>query len=90
MAPMKPGPQVSALIFYLKVFLISGTAMGLVFHAVTRESMAWWPDTAMIGAFMGAMGVLITAGHRRDRRANRRIRDVARLSRVWWRTRNSV
>ena len=80
----------SSLLFYLKVFLISGTAMGLLYHAVTKEPMAWWPDTAMIGAFMGAMGVLIAAGHRRDRRANRRIRDAARLTYVWWKTRNNV
>jgi hypothetical protein len=52
--------------------------------------MPWWPDTAMIGAFMGAMGVLITAGHRRDRRMNRRIREAARLTRLWWRARNTV
>jgi len=81
---------VSSLLFYLKVFLISGAAMGLLFHAVTKEAMPWWPDTAMIGAFMGAMGVLITGGWRRDRRANRRIREAARLTRVWWRTRNTV
>ena len=80
----------SALLFYLKVFLMAGAAMGLLFHTVTKEPMPWWPDTAMIGAFMGAMGVLIAAGHRRDRRANRRIREAARLTRVWWRTRNSV
>ena len=87
---MRPGPQVSALILYVKVFLISGTAMGLLYHAVTKEPMTWWPDTAMIGAFMGAMGVLIAGGWRRDRRANRRIREAARLTRVWWRTRNTV
>ena len=87
---MRPGPQISSLLFYAKVFLISGTAMGLLYHAVTKEPMAWWPDTAMIGAFMGAMGVLIAIGRRRERRMNRRIRDAARLTRVWWRTRNSV
>ena len=87
---MRAGSQISSLLFYAKVFLISGTAMGLLFHAVTKESMAWWPDTAMIGAFMGAMGVLIAGGWRRDRRANRRIREAARLTRVWWRTRNTV
>ena len=87
---MRPGSQISSLLFYAKVFLISGTAMGLLFHAVTKESMAWWPDTAMIGAFMGAMGVLIAGGWRRDRRANRRIREAARLTRVWWKTRNTV
>jgi hypothetical protein len=86
---MRAGP-ISSLLFYAKVFLISGTAIGLLYHAVTKESMPWWPDTAMIGAFMGAMGVLIAAGHRRDRRMNRRIRDAARLTRVWWRTRNTV
>ena len=80
----------SSLFFYLKVFLISGAAMGLLFHAVTKEAMPWWPDTAMIGAFMGAMGVLIAGGWRRDRRAHRRIREAARLTRVWWRTRNTV
>ena len=87
---MRAGSQISSLLFYAKVFLISGTAMGLLFHAVTKESMAWWPDTAMIGAFMGAMGVLIAGGWRRDRRANRRIREAARLTRVWWKTRNTV
>ena len=87
---MSPGPHVSSLLFHLKVFLISGAAMGLLFHAVTKEAMPWWPDTAMVGAFMGGMGVLIAIGWRRDRRANRRIREAARLTRVWWRTRNTV
>jgi hypothetical protein len=87
---MTPGPNVSALLLYAKVFLIAGTAMGLFFHAVTKEPMPWWPDTAMIGTFMGAMAVLITAGYRRDRRFHRRVRDTARLARLWWRTRNTV
>jgi hypothetical protein len=87
---MRPGPQISSLLFYAKVFLISGTAMGLLYHAVTKEQMAWWPDTAMIGAFMGAMGALIAFGHRRDRRMNRRLLDAARLTRAWWTTRNNV
>jgi hypothetical protein len=87
---MRPGPNVSALLFYATVFLVSGTALGVFFHTVTKESMPWWPDTAIIGAFMGAMGVLIAAGWRRDRRANRRIREVARLTFAWWKTRNNV
>ena len=76
--------------FYVKTFLISGLALGLFFHIVTTESMPWWPDTAIIGTFMGAMGVLIAYGYRRDRIAKQRLRRVARMTWVWWKTRNNV
>jgi fluoride ion exporter CrcB/FEX len=75
---------------YVKVFLIAGIALGLFFHAVTQESMPWWPDTAMVGGFMGALATLIAFGHRRDRLANQRLRKVARMTWLWWRTRNNV
>lgn len=78
------------MVFYIKTFLISGFALALFFHAVTTESMRWWPDTAIVGAFMGVMGVLIAYGWRRDRRAWRRWRVLARDMRVWWKTRNTV
>jgi hypothetical protein len=76
--------------FYVKTFLISGIALGLFFHAVTTESMPWWPDTAIVGAFMGALGVITAYQHTRDRRAWRRWRALARETRVWLRTRNTV
>jgi hypothetical protein len=76
--------------FYVKTFLVSGLALGLLYHAVTTESMPWWPDTAIIGAFMGALATLVAYGHNRDRRAWRRWRILARDTRVWWRRRNTV
>jgi uncharacterized membrane protein AbrB (regulator of aidB expression) len=86
---MRLGPQASALLFCVKVFLFWGIVIGLVFHFVTNEPMPWWPDTAMIGAFMGALAVLVAIGRSRDRRANRHLLNATRLTRLWWRTRNS-
>jgi hypothetical protein len=76
--------------FYIKVFVASGIALGLFFHFVTREAMPWWPDTAMVGAFMGMIAVLVVIGRRRDRLANQHLRNAARATRVWWKTRNNV
>jgi len=76
--------------YYLRIFLIFAVGFGVFFHAVTREPMPWWPDTAFIGAFMGALAVLIVSQHHRDRRAWRRWRALARDTRIWWKTRNTV
>jgi len=44
---------------HLKTFLISAPLLGLFYHWVAIEPMPWWPDTAIMGTFMGAMAVFV-------------------------------
>ena len=53
---------------YLKTFLIAGTIVGVVIHFVTRQSMPWWPDTAIMGATFGIVAALGVVQHRRTNR----------------------
>lgn len=80
----------SRLLFFLKVFVIFGAGLALFIRAVTTEAMPWWPDTAIVGAFMGALVTLGVYSYERDRRAWRRWRDLGRATRIWWKTRNTV
>jgi hypothetical protein len=89
-AIVRLGPNISSLLFYVKIFLIFGVGLALLFHAVTQEAMPWWPDTAIVGLYMGALAAIVAYGHNRDRRAWRRWRALARDTRLWWRTRNTV
>ena len=82
---MRPGPQVSSLLVLVKVFLIFGTALGLFFHIVTTEPMPWWPDTVIVGSFMGTMAVLVVVSRRLDRRGLHHLRYAARATRLLWR-----
>jgi hypothetical protein len=50
---------------YLKTFLVVGSIAGVMFHFVTRESMPWWPDTAVMGATFGTLAALGTIQHHR-------------------------
>ena len=40
---------------YLKTFAISAPLFALFYHWIAIEPMPWWPDTAIMGAFMGAL-----------------------------------
>jgi hypothetical protein len=53
---------------YLKTFLLVGSCMGVVAHFVTRESMPWWPDTAIMGATFGTLATLGMIQHHRTNR----------------------
>jgi hypothetical protein len=53
---------------YLKTFLLAGLILGIIVHFVTRESMPWWPDTAVMGAMFGTMGALGMYQHHRTNR----------------------
>ena len=53
---------------YLKTFLLVGSILGVIVHFVTRESMPWWPDTAIMGATFGTMAALGTFQHHRTNR----------------------
>ncbi len=53
---------------YLKTFLLVGSCFGVLTHFVTRESMPWWPDTAIMGATFGTLATLGTFQHRRTNR----------------------
>ena len=44
---------------YFKAFIITGPVMALLAHFMTSESMPWWPDTAIFGAFMGALAAFV-------------------------------
>lgn len=44
---------------YLRAFVIGAIGMGLLAHFVTTEPMPWWPDTAIFGAFMGAVAAFV-------------------------------
>jgi len=87
---MRHGPHVSSLLSYVRIFLIFGMGLALLFHGVTTERMPWWPDTAIVGVFMGALATIVAFGYNRDRRAWRRWRALARDTRHWWKTRNNV
>ena len=53
---------------YVGTFLLVGLTMGVITHFVTRESMPWWPDTAVMGAMFGTLAALGTIQHRRTQR----------------------
>jgi hypothetical protein len=53
---------------YLKTFLLVGSCLGVITHFVTRESMAWWPDTVIMGATFGTLAALSMFQHRRTNR----------------------
>jgi hypothetical protein len=55
---------------YLKTFLIAGSLLGVMVHFVTRESMPWWPDTAIMGATFGTVATLVLFQHQSRRRSN--------------------
>jgi hypothetical protein len=53
---------------YWKTFLLVGSSLGIVTHFVTRESMPWWPDTAIMGAMFGILATLGMFQHHRTNR----------------------
>jgi hypothetical protein len=57
-----------AVKLYLNTFLLVGSIAGVIIHFVTRESMPWWPDTAVMGAMFGIMATLGTVQHHRTNR----------------------
>lgn len=62
--------------FYLNVFVLAGIVSGAIVHFITREPMPWWPDTAIMGAFFGAIAALGAIRYRqRFERRRRRGRD---------------
>ena len=58
---------------YLKTFLIAGSILGVIVHFVTRESMPWWPDTAIMGVTFGTIAMLAAYHHESNRRTNQLI-----------------
>ena len=56
------------MMLYVKTFLFVGVISGIVIHFVTRESMPWWPDTAVMGATFGTMAALGMYQHHRTNR----------------------
>lgn len=40
-------------------FLAASVTLGVLVHFITRQEMAWWPDTAIIGASLGGLATLI-------------------------------
>jgi hypothetical protein len=80
----------SRLLFFLKIFVVFGVGVALCIRAVTREAMPWWPDTAIVAAYMGSFAVLIAFSRSLDRRGWRHLRNAGRATRLWWRTRNSL
>ena len=87
---MMPGPQVSRLLFFVKIFVLFGAGLALFVRAVTTEAMPWWPDTAIVAAYMGSFAVLVAFSRGLDRRGWRHLRNAGRVTRVWWKTRNTV
>jgi hypothetical protein len=87
---MMAGPLVSRLFFLLKVFVLFGAGLALFIRAVTTEAMPWWPDTAIVAAYMGSFALLIAVSRGLDRRGWRHLRNAGRATRIWWRVRNTV
>ena len=56
------------MMLYVKTFLLVGLISGIIVHFVTRESMPWWPDTAVMGATFGTMAALGIYQHHRTNR----------------------
>jgi hypothetical protein len=69
---------------YVKTFLISSPILGVFYHFVTTEPMPWWPDTVVMGAFMGALATFLTMRLAFARRAIRHLGNAARASRDVW------
>ena len=44
---------------YLQTFVISAPIFALLYHWVTVEPLPWWPDTVIMGVFMGALASLV-------------------------------
>ena len=80
---MRLGAHVSSLLSYVKIFLIVGVGLALLFHGVTTDPMPWWPDTVIVGVNLGAFATIVAYAHNRDRRAWRRWRALARDTRHW-------
>jgi hypothetical protein len=77
-------------VFLLKIFVVFGVATALLMRAITTEAMPWWPDTAIVAAYMGSFAVLIAFSRSLDRRGWRHLRNAGRATRIWWKTRNTV
>ena len=58
---------------YVKTFFVWGALIATFYHFVTRQPMSWWPDTAIIGIFFGALAVIVAARRQIDRENNRRM-----------------
>ena len=60
---------------YVKTFVVSAPLFGLFYHWIAVEPLPWWPDTAIMGAFMGALAsfalMRLLFGHRAARHLGR-------------------
>jgi hypothetical protein len=83
-------PTVTRLLFFLKIFVVFGVGLALCIRAVTREPMPWWPDTAIVAAYMGGFAFLVALSRSLDRRSWRHLRNAGRITRFWWKARNNV
>lgn len=72
---------------YIKTFLISSPLLGLFYHFVTNEPMPWWPDTVVMGGFMGAFATFLTMRFAFARRAIRHLGNAASLAASGWKQR---
>ena len=44
---------------YIRIFLVSAPLWGLFYHAMTEQPLPWWPDTVIMGGFMGALTAFV-------------------------------
>ncbi|HYT73821.1 MAG TPA: hypothetical protein VEL79_03640 [Vicinamibacterales bacterium] len=63
---------------YVKTFLVTAPVLGLLGHFLAETPMPWWPDTAIFGAFMGALSAFVVMRFTFARTAVRHIRGAGR------------
>jgi hypothetical protein len=63
---------------YIKTFIIAAPLLALLAHFTTSESMPWWPDTVIFGAFMGALAAFVLMRFVFARRAIGHLRGAGR------------
>ena len=65
---------------YLATVLVTAPLLGLIGHFMTAEPMPWWPDTAIFGAFMGALAAFVAMRISHFRKAGRHLRGAGRAA----------
>ena len=73
---------------YVKTFLVSAPLFALFYHWVTIEPLPWWPDTVVMGVFMGALAAFVLMRLTFAHKAGRHLRNAGvglwRVTRRGW------
>jgi hypothetical protein len=63
---------------YIKAFIFTAPAAGILAHYFAQDPMPWWPDTFIFGGFIGAMAAFIVMRVWHARKAAKHLRGAGR------------